>query len=81
MGNFNIILEIGDESNEIFAKKHINFRAFVILVFDVTNKDSLKILDYYIAEFYHKNMNPNKLLYIVGNKCDKEERQVSYEEA
>ncbi len=59
----------------------ISCRAFVILVFDVTSKASFTHLEDYFYEFKHDDWNPNKLLYVVGNKCDKEEaREVTYEE-
>ncbi len=45
--------------------------AFVIIVFDVTSKASFTYLEDYIEQFNHKNRNPNRLLYVVGNKCDK----------
>ena len=45
--------------------------AFGIFVFDVTSKASFTYLEDYIEEFNNKNRNPNRLLYVVGNKCDK----------
>ncbi len=60
----------------------LSLRAFVILVFDVTSKASFNSLEDFIKNFSNHNRNPNKLLYLVGNKCDKEEaREVTYEEA
>jgi GTPase SAR1 family protein len=56
-------------------------QCFVFLVFDVTDKTTFANLDDFIDNFNHKNMNPNKLLYILGNKCDASSRQVTKEEA
>ena len=66
----------------LYGTKCLLTKAFVILVFDVTDKRSFIELEDYIEDFNRYNMNPNKLLYIVGNKCDNENnRKISYEEA
>ena len=53
---------------------------FVFLVFDVTSKASFNKIEDFIEDFNNTNRNPNKLLFIVGNKSDKGERQVTQEE-
>jgi GTPase SAR1 family protein len=53
----------------------------VFLVFDVTDRATFTNIDDYIENFNHKNVNTNKLLYILGNKCDASPRQVTKEEA
>ena len=52
----------------------------IIMVYDITDKQSFKDIDNWLAEVEkHASENVNKLL--VGNKCDLESnRQVSYEE-
>ncbi len=81
--DFNIKLELMDcpRRNYDIGPPNFSCKAFVILVFDVSSKASFTILEDYIEEFNDRNRNPNKLLYVVGNKCDKEEaREVTYEE-
>ena len=55
-------------------------QCFVFLVFDVTSKASFNKIEDFIENFNNKNVNPNKLLFIVGNKCDKGARQVTQDE-
>jgi GTPase SAR1 family protein len=43
-------------------------------VFDVSDKKSFENLEDFIENFNNKNVNPNKLLFLVGNKTDKEAR-------
>ncbi len=65
-----------------YGPPNLTLKAFVILVFDVTSKASFNSLEDYIENFRNRNKNPNKLQYVVGTKCDKEEaREVTYEEA
>ena len=56
--------------------------AFSILVFDVSKRSSFDLLIDYIEAFngYLSN-NENRIMIILGNKCDKESREVSFEEA
>jgi GTPase SAR1 family protein len=49
-------------------------------VFDVSDKKTFENLEDFIENFNNKNVNPNKLLFLVGNKADKEARQVTYDE-
>jgi small GTP-binding protein len=83
-GNFNIKLEIMDtpgiDNYEMVYKFSLKYRAFVFLVFDVSDKESFNNLEDFIEKFNNKNINPNKLLFIVGNKTDKEARQVTNDE-
>jgi small GTP-binding protein len=80
-GNFNIKLEIMDTPRDNMVYHFsLNYRAFVFLVFDVSDKESFNNLDDFIENFNNKNVNPNKLLFIIGNKTDKEARQVTYDE-
>ncbi len=73
MGNFNIKLEIMDTPGQdvTLTSGSITSRVFVFLIFDVSDKNSFGALRDYIDNFNNRNDNPCKLLYIVGNKCDK----------
>ena len=53
----------------------------ILIIFDVTNEDSLKDIDYWLKEI-EKYKNKKKIIFLVGNKIDLiEERKISYEEA
>ena len=82
IGNFNIKLEVMDTpgSDMMLTTSTLTTRVFVFLMFDVSDKKSFAELEDFIENFNNKNKNPNKLLYIVGNKCDKGARQVTYDE-
>ena len=56
--------------------------SFGIVLFDVSRKSTFENLEDIFNEFYwaYRN-NETRLLYLVGNKCDKERREVSFEEA
>ncbi len=47
---------------------------FVLLVFDINEKSTFENLTDLIENFNMNNKNPHKLLIIVGNKTDKNER-------
>ncbi len=47
---------------------------FVLLVFDVNDKSTFDKITDMIENFNYNNKNPHKLLIIVGNKTDKNER-------
>ncbi len=81
IGNYNIDLEIMDTPGPdvLITGNTISSRVFVFLIFDVSDKKTFVALEDFIDNFDNKNANPKKLLYIIGNKCDKEERQVTYD--
>ena len=54
---------------------------FVFLLFDVSDRSSFKNLGDYIEHFHMENYNDIRMLYIIGNKTDKEIREVSKDEA
>lgn len=50
------------------------------MVYDVTNRDSFRGIDYWV-KFARKNTYKGAIKMLIGNKCDKEsEREVAYEE-
>ncbi len=63
-------------SSSIMTAVTLNTLAFVFLVFDVSNKASFDNMETFIENFNHNNKNENRLLYIIGNKSDKDNRKV-----
>ena len=55
--------------------------AFVFLLFDVSDRSSFENLEDYIGHYPMKNHSDIRMLYIIGNKTDKEIREVSKNEA
>ena len=53
----------------------------MILVYDVTNRDSFESLSESIETFNFNNKNPHKLLKIVGNKADEGSRIIDESDA
>ncbi|ATZ80205.1 rab domain-containing protein [Bodo saltans virus] len=78
--NINIWDTAGQERYNSLSKMYYRNSCCVILVFDVTNKKSFENLHLWInkvkAEIYD-----NYQLIIVGNKTDRDDRVVSYDEA
>lgn len=61
----------GLSSNSIdLSKKFIKRTDAYIIVFDLTDLNSLEHIDYYIDKFYNYKTNSDKLIYLVGNKYD-----------
>ena len=67
-------------SSTLMTSVTLNTQAFVFLVFDVSNKASFENLEIFTENFYNNNKNENRLLYIIGNKSDKDSRQVMEDE-
>ena len=75
-GSKNIKLHITDTPgtvNGMPTSSTLSRLSFVLLVFDVTNKESFEALENYVETFNFKNSNPVKKLIIVGNKADEGE--------
>lgn len=55
----------------------------IIVVFDLTNRESFDNLNNWISEIdTYGRKNPNPIIFVVGNKVDKiKDRKISYEEA
>ena len=80
-GNFNILLKISDFPAGLEnTTGGITSKAFVFLVYDMTNKASFENIRDFIENFNYNNKNPKKILYIIANKADKGLRQVTEEE-
>ena len=70
----------GQEKFRSMASLYYKDAVAAILVYDVSNPDSLEALDYWIKELNEKVNNENFLIAIAGNKCDlpPEMKKVSY---
>ncbi len=66
----------------MYQRDHvIEKKAFVFLLFDVSARSSFEHLEDHIENFNSENDHETRFLYIIGNKTDKETREVSKEEA
>ena len=72
----------GEEKYRHLIKNYYNGSNGILLVFDITDKNSFDNLNFWLVEL-EKNCNLNNLyIFLVGNKTDlKKERKVSYDEA
>ena len=72
----------GEEKYRHLIKNYYNGSNGILLVFDITDKNSFDNLNFWLYEL-EKNCNLNNLyIFLVGNKTDlKKERKVSYDEA
>ena len=72
----------GVEKYRHLIKNYYNGSNGILLVFDITDKNSFDNLNFWLDEL-EKNCNLNNLyIFLVGNKTDlKKERKVSYDEA
>ena len=72
----------GEEKYRHLIKNYYNGSNGILLVFDITDKNSFDNLNFWLEEL-EKNCNLNNLyIFLVGNKTDlKKERKVSYDEA
>ena len=60
--------------NIMLTSKDLGSIAFVILEYDVTDKNSYENLEAFIENFNNNCKNEVRHLYIVGNKIDKQAR-------
>ena len=83
VGNKSIRLLILDMTANVFFHKgfEITKKAFVFLLFDVSARSTFEHLVEYIENFNDMHQDETRILYIIGNKTDKETREVSKEEA
>ena len=72
----------GEEKYRHLIKNYYNGSNGILLIYDITNKNSFDNLNFWLKEL-EKNCNLNNLyIYLVGNKSDlKKKRVVSYDEA
>ena len=71
----------GQERFRNVATNYYNGTDCALLVFDITNEGSFKILDYWVKEIQQKKKMDDICLILVGNKSDlQENRKVSQQE-
>ena len=70
---------VGQERLKDFIGKVIKKRDGIVLVYDITNRESFENINSWIIEI--KKGENNKKILLIGNNCELEDkRQVSYEE-
>lgn len=70
---------MGQERLKDFIGKVIKKRDGIVLVYDITNRESFENINSWIIEI--KKSENNKKILLIGNNCELEDkRQVSYEE-
>ena len=73
------ITEITGE-NELLLNKNLNNSHAIIIMYDITDKNSYKSVSYF-NQFINENCDENKKVILLGNKSDLEnKREVSLEE-
>ena len=76
-----VIDTAGQEKYKGIVKSFYNKANGILLTFDLSNKDSFSRLDYWVEELKDNIGTKDIYIVLVGNKKDKKEREVSYEEA
>ena len=73
----------GQERFNYLIKNYYKGTNGVLLVFDITNRDSFNKIDFWLKDLKENADNiDNLFIYLIGNKIDLEDkRQVSFEEA
>jgi small GTP-binding protein len=73
----------GQERFNYLIKNYYKGTNGVLLIFDITNRDSFNKIDFWLQDLRDNADNiDNIFIYLIGNKIDLEEkRQVSFEEA
>ena len=73
---------VGQEKFKSISKLFFKGSDIAILVYDTTNLETFKSLDFWVNALKENNSNSNCILGIVGNKCDKiDEQEVNEKEA
>ena len=76
----NFIDTAGQEKYKSISQNYLKGTDGVILVFDITNKETLDLINYW-EDFINKNSKPNIGKILFGNKLDSaEKREVEFEE-
>ena len=69
----------GQERFRSITKTYIRDACCIILVYDISNKNSFLNLDDWL-KFLKKNKNKDSIVVLVGNKNDSENRYITFEE-
>ena len=82
-GNKSVKLKIwdtaGQERFKNITKQYYKGADGILLVYDITDRNSFEKIRDWMAQIKENSQKENVLI-LLGNKCDLEERQVSYEE-
>ena len=79
---FNLWDTAGQERYRCIVPIYLHNSKIIILVYDITNRDSFLDLEYFYKMILEENNNLNNYIIVVGNKIDLEkERQVYFFEA
>ena len=70
----------GQERFRAITQLYYKDASAAILVYDITSKESLNDLEYWIKQLYENNDTENLIVACAGNKIDLEDRKVSYNE-
>ena len=71
----------GQEKYKGIVKSFYNKANGILLTFDLSNKESFSRLDYWVEELKEHIVSNELYILLVGNKKDKKEREVTFEEA
>ena len=71
----------GQEKYKGIVKSFYNKANGILLTFDLSNKESFSRLDYWVEELKEHIASNELYILLVGNKKDKKEREVTFEEA
>ena len=72
----------GQERFQNIVKHYYKGANGVLLIYDITKRDTFKNLDFWIKDLEDNSDIDNLFIYLIGNKNDlQEKRQVTYEEA
>lgn len=71
----------GQEKYKGIVKSFYNKANGILLTFDLSNKESFSRIDYWVGELKEHISSKELYIVLVGNKKDKKEREVTFEEA
>ena len=77
----NVFDTAGQEKYKGIVKSFYTKANGILLTFDLSNKESFSMLGYWVDELKENVGSEDIFILLVGNKKDKNERQVSFEEA
>mmetsp|Transcript_29744 Transcript_29744/g.75722 ORF Transcript_29744/g.75722 Transcript_29744/m.75722 type:complete len:214 (-) Transcript_29744:257-898(-) len=69
----------GQESFRSITRSYYRGASGALLVYDISRRDTFNHLTRWLEEA-RANANPNMAIMLIGNKCDLDRREVSYEE-
>ena len=78
--NINISDTAGQERFKSIPMKYYQNADGVLILFDVTNKESYENVNKWFEDIKKSGGNEKKCMYLIGNKIDINEREVSHDE-